>query len=97
MSRGHSFYLAQLEKRIFSDIIEPLRALDDGLALSSVSLSKLGEVRDFGVLVEEAQRQGVPLERVKGGNSTMKQSAAAVFLQVAEKIIERMPAFRPSS
>ena len=66
MSRGHSFYLGQLEKRVFSDIVEPLRRFDQTLAEASVTSSKLGEVRDFGVLVEEAQKQGLPLSRVRG-------------------------------
>ncbi len=89
MSRGHSFYLGQLEKRVFSDIVEPLRKLDPTFAERNVSLSKLGEVRDFGVLVEEAQKQGVPLSRVKGGNATMKRIADLTFQQMAERLTQR--------
>jgi cellulose biosynthesis protein BcsQ len=89
MSRGHSFYLGQLEKRVFSDIVEPLRKLDPTLAEGSVSSSKLGEVRDFGVLVEDAQKQGLPLSRVKGGNAAMKKNAEATFNQIAERVLQR--------
>jgi cellulose biosynthesis protein BcsQ len=89
MSRNHSYYLGQLEKRVFSDIVEPLRKLDPSLADATMSASKLGEVRDMGVLVEEAQKQGVPLSRVKGGNVAMKQNAQATFQQIAERVDQR--------
>jgi len=89
MSRGHSFYLGQLEKRIFSDIVEPLRKLDPILAEENISASRLGEVRDWGVLVEEAQNQGLPLVRVKGGNASMKEKAGATFAQIAERVNQR--------
>jgi cellulose biosynthesis protein BcsQ len=90
MSRGHAFYLGQLEKRIYSDIVHPLREIDPKLAGKSVSAAKLGEIRDFGVLVEEAQRQGLPLERVRGGNAAMKQSAKSTFRQLGERVLERV-------
>ena len=67
MTRDHSFYLGQLERRIQSDIVSPLRELDRTLIAANLGAAKLGEVRDFGVLVELAQKQGVPLARVKGG------------------------------
>ena len=89
MSRGHSFYLGQLEKRVFSDIVEPLRKLDPNLADENITSSRLGEVRDLGVLVEEAQRQGVPLALVKGGNASMKQRADTTFRQMAERVMQR--------
>ncbi len=89
MARGHSFYLGQLEKRVFSDIVEPLRKIDPSLADATMSASKLGEVRDMGVLVEEAQKQGVPLSRVKGGNVGMKQNAQETFKQIAERVEQR--------
>jgi hypothetical protein len=43
----------------------------------------------MGVLVEEAQKQGVPLSRVKGGNVAMKQNAQATFQQIAERVDQR--------
>lgn len=86
MSRGHSFYLGQLEKRVYSDIVEPLRKLDEALAEKSISASKIGEIRDFGVLVEEAQKQGVPLARVRGGNAALKTNAESSFDQIAERV-----------
>ncbi len=90
MSRGHSFYLGQLEKRVFSDIVQPLRKIDRSFADENISSSKLGEVRDWGVLVEEAQKQGVPLALVKGGNASMKQRAETTFRQIAERIMQRV-------
>lgn len=89
MSRGHTFYLGQLEKRVYSDIVEPLRKLDPMLADANVSSSRLGEVRDWGVLVEEAQNQGLPLVRVKGGNASTKEKAGATFTQIAERVVQR--------
>lgn len=89
MSRGHGFYLGQLEKRVFSDIVEPLRKIDGVLAEGNISSLKVGEVRDMGVLVEEAQRQGVPLSRVKGGNASMKKHAETTFRQMADRVRAR--------
>ena len=90
MTRDHSFYLAQLERRIQSDIVSPLRELDRALIGVNLAASKLGEVRDFGVLVELAQKQGVPLARAKGGNAQLQRAAKTAFEQIAKKIIARV-------
>jgi cellulose biosynthesis protein BcsQ len=90
MSRGHSFYLGQLEKRVFSDIVEPLRKLDSALAEPNIVSSKLGEVKDFGVLVEEAQKQGVPLARVKNSSAQMKKDAEEAFKKMSERVMQRI-------
>ncbi len=89
MTRDHSFYLSQLERRIQSDIVSPLRELDRALIGVNLGAAKLGEVRDFGVLVELAQKQGVPLARAKGGNAQLQRAAKTVFDQIAKKIIAR--------
>jgi cellulose biosynthesis protein BcsQ len=89
MTRDHSFYLAQLERKIQSDIVLPLRNIDKTLAPLGSGASRLGEVRDFGVIVEAAQQQGLPLERVKGGNSALREAARVSFGRIAAKIIAR--------
>jgi cellulose biosynthesis protein BcsQ len=90
MARDHAFYSAQLERRIQSDIVIPLRLIDPQLAEPSSRSSKLGEVRDFGVLVEAAQKQGVPLARVKGSNAAMQQAAVSTFERIAKKVLSRV-------
>ncbi|MBI2924117.1 MAG: AAA family ATPase [Verrucomicrobia bacterium] len=89
MTRGYSYYFAQLEKKIHSDIVNPLRKLDPQLSETSASAAKLGEIRNFGDLVEKAQQQGVPLERVKGGNAELQKVAKAAFDGIAKKVLSK--------
>ncbi len=89
ITQGYAYYFAQLEKSIHADIINPLRKLNLQLAESSVSASKLGEIKNFGDLVEKAQQQGVPLERVKGGNPGMQKDARGAFDGIAKKLLLR--------
>jgi cellulose biosynthesis protein BcsQ len=89
MAQTQSHYFAQLERRVFSDIISVLQKEDPAFATSKAAASKLGEVRDFGTIVQLAQQQGVPLDRVKGGNQELRAEAHSAFGAIAERILER--------
>jgi len=73
---------------VFSDITSVLKKLTPSLA-STHGDSKLGEVKDFGSLVQMAQEQGVPLTEVKGATADQKDQARSVFAEIAKKIIEK--------
>ena len=65
---------------------------DGGAVLTAPppQLSRQGHLgHDFGVLVEEAQKQGLPLSRVRGGNANMKKNAENIFGQIAKRVIQR--------
>lgn len=89
MTQGYAYYFAQLEKSIRADIMNPLRKLNPQLADNSTSAAKLGEVKNFGDLVEKAQQQGVPLERVKGGNAELQKVARVAFDGIAKKVLSK--------
>lgn len=81
--------IAQLERSVFSEIVGPLKELDPSLTLQKRSV-KLGEVKDFTGLVQEAQLQGVPLGDVAYGIDTQKAAADKAFASIANKIIDRV-------
>lgn len=89
MSREPSQYLAEFQKRLYSDVIIRLREVYDDLSISGSSINKLGEIKDFASLVQKSQRQGVPLWEVKGGNATNKEEAKNAFFKIAKAIIKK--------
>lgn len=86
MAQAPSYYLQKLQKQLYSDLISVLREAGAGLASRGVSDSKLGEVKDFGSLVQLAQRQGVPFSTVQGGNAGQKAEALQAFREIATRI-----------
>lgn len=89
MANAPSKYLRSIERRIFSDIMNVLRSVDSSLSSENASNAKLGQVKDFGVLIQEAQRQGVPLADVVGQNEAQKYTAWKAFREIGDKIIEK--------
>jgi cellulose biosynthesis protein BcsQ len=89
MAKAPSFYLRQLERRMYRDVVSVIREVDEALAPSSMSDTQLGQVQEFGVLIQLAQRQGVPLSRVVGGNEDQKVEAWTSFRKIADAIVER--------
>jgi cellulose biosynthesis protein BcsQ len=89
VTTGQSAYLSKLERQVYSDVVEVLRRLNPDLASTDMARNVLGEVKDFGPLATQSQKQGVPLEAVRGGTPGQKDEARAVFRGIAERIIER--------
>lgn len=97
ISQVPSNYLRQVEKRMYSDVIAVLRALDGSLAPEKLSEAKLGQVQDFATAVQIAQHQGVPISQIKGGNASHRQDAWLAFYGIAQTIEERVMALhRPA-
>jgi cellulose biosynthesis protein BcsQ len=86
---GQSGFLTQIEKHIYSDVVTALRRVDPSLASGSPSHLKLGQVKDFGSLAPESQRQGVAFKDVLTSNTGNLAEADAAFAHIAKKIIER--------
>ncbi len=59
VTQQQSYYLAQIEKEIYSQVVALLRGVDPKLVVKRRSF-KLGEVKDFGALVPASQRVGSP-------------------------------------
>jgi cellulose biosynthesis protein BcsQ len=89
MVRMAAKYQAQFEKRLLPDLINPLRRIDEALAPSSASASRLIDVRDFSTLVQQSQEQGVPLWKVFGGQPYQISEARSAFYDLAEELIKR--------
>ncbi len=82
-------YLARFERQLHSDLAVPLKNIDSTLVPSTVSRSKLGEVKDFATLIQQAQQQGVPLWKVTRGNRQLITQALAAFSAIAKAVIRR--------
>jgi len=87
MAKNHSQYLAKFEKQLYSDVVAELRKVDKKLIPSPGSeIRKLGSVKDFATLVALSQTQGVPLWKVKRGNTSLRQQSLRTFEKIAESI-----------
>ena len=84
MTADQSKYLEQIKRRMYSEIVDVLQKIDKSLVPESMAGTKLGEVKDFGVLVQQAQRKGVPLSRVEGAGNAWQ-----AFKEIAENILRR--------
>lgn len=89
MAKAQSFYLAQLEKHVYSDLVDVLGDLDPELRNTRLTDLRLGEVRNLGTNVMLAQQQGVPLARVRHGNADLAEQAEQSFSTIADRILER--------
>ncbi|MFO0830570.1 MAG: AAA family ATPase [Phycisphaerales bacterium] len=88
-------YLRQVEKRIHSDVITVLRAMDPTLAPEKTSEARLGQVRDFASAVQAAQRQGVPISQVTGASRESRTVAWSAFASIAVAIEKKAAAMSP--
>ena len=88
MASDPRFYLAKVKRHLNSDVINILREIDKSLAPKSAG-SELGNVKEFGALVQLAQQEGVPLADISGGTSYLKEQAEEVFDKIAENILAK--------
>ncbi len=86
MAQTPSYYLRKVQKQIGSDVVNVLRKIDAALVPSSNIDPKLGQVKNFSTLVQEAQLEGTPLWDVSGGNAAHKTQAKAAFEEIASNI-----------
>ncbi len=78
---------AKIQKALFSDVVSVLRRVNPKLASKKISGTKLGEVRDFGDLVQDAQGRGIPFYSVMDKSKELKNDAKKAFSQIASAII----------
>ena len=84
---GYSRYMSSIDKEIRTELIELLRRHDPALAPDYTTGASLGEVKDFGTLVTESQRTGLPIWKV--GTAAQRSESNAAFEAVAKRIIDR--------
>ena len=85
VTQQQSYFLAQIEKEIHSQVVTLLRELDPLLVAKRRSF-KLGEVKHFGALVPASQRTGSPLYEVDAGSQTQRSEAGAALSGIAQVI-----------
>lgn len=90
MAKTPSYYLRRIERRIYRDLISQLQQVNPELAPFTASESKLGQVKQFGRLVQEAQGAGEPLFRSPGANIDELNDARSAFIGLARSICERV-------
>lgn len=79
----------QIEKRVQTDIVALLTAIDPELVPFTLSELKLGEVRDFGSLAAASQVQGRPISETDFGTDEQRHRAKDIFADLAETIVAR--------
>lgn len=89
MIRKHAYYAGKFEKQLHSDLITLLRNVDTSLSRPKVRQAKLGEVKDFGQLVQMSQEQGVPFWHVQGAPEYLIDEAREAFHSIAKTIIAK--------
>lgn len=89
MARMAARYQRRFEKQLVAHVISPLRTIDTSLAPRHLSSAKLGEVKDFATLVQQAQEQGVPLWNTDAAAPYQRDEARSAFETIAAAIMDR--------
>jgi hypothetical protein len=89
MARWPSKYHARFRKDLQTFLLRPLRRLSEDLVAVPASQAKLGEVKDFALLVQKSQEQGVPMWQVDGGPQYQMDEASQAFSSMAAELIRR--------
>src|SRR6185369_12358086 len=79
MTARAAYYRGEIESHLHSDVISILRTIDTSLAPAQVSGLSLGQVQNFGTLVQQAQQQKLPLFEISGSNSYLVGEANREF------------------
>ena len=88
VSAEHSMALSRIDKEILDQIVQVLKHRN--LAPRRAKGFRLGEIKDFGILVSASQNEGVPIYEVTKGSAEQRERAKNAFLSLAEKIDERV-------
>jgi cellulose biosynthesis protein BcsQ len=89
MANAPSFYMHQVKRQMFRDVVAVLGKIDPDLVPQSMADAELGQVKEFGVVVQSAQRQGVPLSEVTGVAEATKFEAWRAFQKIAHNILRK--------
>jgi cellulose biosynthesis protein BcsQ len=84
-ARQPSQYLTRIDKEIHAQVVTLLRDRDPAL-VSDRSSFRLGEVKDFGVLVPASQQEGKPLYGTNAGSPRQREAAREALSSIAEVI-----------
>lgn len=83
----HAKHIAQIERRMTTDIINPLKLVDARLVSLLTGDLKAGKVKHFGAQATSSQHMGVPVWNLPGKNGVEDESYFD-FKKIADKIVE---------
>jgi len=83
------YYFSRLEKGIYSDLMVVLRQVDTKLVPFPLKSARIGEVKDFGSIIQMGQQLGVPLAAVGTATVLQRQEARTAFSRIANTIVKR--------
>ena len=83
MAKEASLYLREIKNRIHDDVAAVLREQGESLAPPRDEDPKLGQVKDLALMVQAAQREGVPLWESSGGTPAERRAAKRSFMAIA--------------
>jgi cellulose biosynthesis protein BcsQ len=89
MTQSSASYVSKFERHIFSDVLSVLRGVIPQIPKSSGLSQQLGQVKDYGSLVQLSQAEGVPIIGLRNGNSSHRKQAVADFERIARRILMR--------
>lgn len=84
-TQQHSYFLAQIEKEVHSQVVALLEAVDADL-VSERGNFKLGEVKNYGALVPASQNAGTPLYWADAGSQGQRDQAWHALSAIADAI-----------
>lgn len=83
-------FISRIHKGIQDSIISILRKIDPYLASGSMASFKLGEVKDYGVLVTDSQAEGRAIVDTMSGSKSHRHHANTTFFGIAETIVKKI-------
>jgi cellulose biosynthesis protein BcsQ len=90
VASGHAEFLAQIEKEVYSQVVNLLREIDPGLAVGTLHQFKLGEIKHLGALVPASQDEGLPVFSVRAGSADQRAAAQEAFTALAKNVESRI-------
>jgi cellulose biosynthesis protein BcsQ len=88
-SAQYARFIPMLEKRIQADVVAVLKEIDEELVPAAAYPLRIGEVKDFGSLVNSSQTEGVPIFKVKDASDAQRSEALVAFTALANVFIKR--------
>jgi cellulose biosynthesis protein BcsQ len=86
MSKEYSKFRSRIEKEVHSQIVVLLSQIDHSLAPGRLRDLRLGEIKNFGVLVPSSQKDGLPLYETKAGSPAQRTAARDALFALAQRI-----------
>lgn len=96
MAQMPAYYLRKVQRQIGSDVANVLRRIDPTLVPGADQDPKLGQVKNFSTLVQQAQLEGTALWDVQRGNPAHKAEAESAFHEIMTNVLAALRSSKKS-